>query len=153
MRHVVIGGGIAGVCCVEELCRLRPDDHVTLISSSSVLKGVDSVIRITKAIEEVSVAEKELGSLQHPNLHVVIDAVASIDLTGQQRLVHLRHSSPIAFDKLCICCGARPKALGFQHERIVTLRDTQSVEEFARQLGAVRRIAVVGNGGIALELV
>lgn len=38
MRHVVIGGGIAGVCCVEELCRLRPDDSVTLISSSTVLK-------------------------------------------------------------------------------------------------------------------
>lgn len=38
MRHVVIGGGVAGVCCVEELCRLRPDDSVTLISSSTVLK-------------------------------------------------------------------------------------------------------------------
>jgi hypothetical protein len=38
VRHVVIGGGIAGVCCVEELCRLRPADAVTLISSSTVLK-------------------------------------------------------------------------------------------------------------------
>lgn len=38
MRHVVIGGGIAGVCCVEELCRLRPNDSITLVSSSTVLK-------------------------------------------------------------------------------------------------------------------
>jgi NADPH-dependent 2,4-dienoyl-CoA reductase/sulfur reductase-like enzyme len=38
MRYVIIGGGIAGVCCVEELCRLRPADTVTLISSSTVLK-------------------------------------------------------------------------------------------------------------------
>jgi NADPH-dependent 2,4-dienoyl-CoA reductase/sulfur reductase-like enzyme len=38
MRHVIIGGGIAGVCCVEELCRLAPSDEVVLISSSTVLK-------------------------------------------------------------------------------------------------------------------
>lgn len=77
MRHVVIGGGIAGVCCVEELCRLQPSHEVTLISSSTILKvravldklqtnckyiaddigivfqGVESVIKITKTIEEV----------------------------------------------------------------------------------------------------
>lgn len=78
MKHVVIGGGIAGVCCVEELCRLQPSHEVTLISSSTVLKvivaqrrntqtaaaaklswpylpaqGVDTVIKITKTIEEV----------------------------------------------------------------------------------------------------
>lgn len=37
-RYVVIGGGIGGVCCVEELCRLCPTDQVTLISASTVLK-------------------------------------------------------------------------------------------------------------------
>jgi hypothetical protein len=38
MRHVIIGGGIAGVCCVEELCRIAPEDTVVLISASTVLK-------------------------------------------------------------------------------------------------------------------
>ena len=38
MRHVVIGGGIAGVCCCEELCRLAPGDEVVLVSASPVLK-------------------------------------------------------------------------------------------------------------------
>lgn len=38
MRHVVIGGGIAGVCCAEELCRLAPSDEVVLVSASPVLK-------------------------------------------------------------------------------------------------------------------
>ena len=38
MKFVVIGGGIAGVCCAEELCRLNPNEHITLISADSVLK-------------------------------------------------------------------------------------------------------------------
>lgn len=39
MKYVVIGGGIAGICCTEELCRLaKPDDSVVLISAASVLK-------------------------------------------------------------------------------------------------------------------
>ena len=38
MKYVVVGGGIAGVCCAEELCRLAPDDRITLLSSDTVLK-------------------------------------------------------------------------------------------------------------------
>lgn len=39
MRLVVVGGGVAGVCCAEELCRLRPGDEVALVSADRVLKA------------------------------------------------------------------------------------------------------------------
>ena len=38
MHFVVIGGGIAGVCCAEELCRLAPSDHIILVSADRTLK-------------------------------------------------------------------------------------------------------------------
>ena len=39
MKYLVIGGGIAGVCCTEELCRLsKASDSITLITAGSVLK-------------------------------------------------------------------------------------------------------------------
>ncbi len=38
-------------------------------------------------------------------------------------------------------------------ERVVWLRDTQSTLELRRKLHSARRVLVVGNGGIALELV
>ncbi|KAF8067218.1 PYROXD1 [Scenedesmus sp. PABB004] len=151
MRHVVIGGGIAGVVAAEELCRLRPGDAVALVSASTVLKGVDAVVRISKTIEEVTVVERDLASLAHPNLRVVQGLVRAVDT--QQRLVQLQGGEALPYDRLCIAAGARPKVLPFAHERIVSLRDVQSVEGFARQLASARRIAVIGNGGIALELV
>lgn len=42
LRQVVIGGGIAGVCCAQELSRMGGDSCVvTLISSKEVLKQVE----------------------------------------------------------------------------------------------------------------
>lgn len=38
--YVVIGGGIAGVSCAQELARLIPHGSVTLISATEVLKEV-----------------------------------------------------------------------------------------------------------------
>ena len=79
MRYLVIGGGIAGVCCTEELCRLcEKSDSIVLVTTGSVLKvspgsvgwllshhispkslgttmlpmqGVSNVVRITQNIE------------------------------------------------------------------------------------------------------
>lgn len=78
----------------------------------------------------------------------------------------------LSYDRLCICAGAAPKQLpaaafvaaqqGGQpctreleqlRRRVLTIRDTDSVARLARQLASARSVAVVGNGGIALELV
>jgi cation diffusion facilitator CzcD-associated flavoprotein CzcO len=40
-RFVVIGGGIAGVCCAQELSRLLGDDEpIALVSASSTVMEV-----------------------------------------------------------------------------------------------------------------
>lgn len=64
------------------------------------------------------------------------------------------------FDKLCICVGAQPKRLPGAPEadpcvapRVITLRDTQSLEDLCAKLSGSRRVMVVGNGAIALEAV
>lgn len=85
----------------------------------------------------------------------------------------------LPYDKLCICAGARPKQLPpsvFQasavcagpgeaaqqahqdaevaalQQHVLTIRDTDSVARLAARLRHSRRVVVVGNGGIALEL-
>lgn len=39
------------------------------------------------------------------------------------------------------------------HPNIISIRDLQSVADMAKRLSSARKIVVVGNGGIALELV
>ena len=90
--------------------------------------------------------------LNNPAIQVIQAAVLSVDTTA--KLVHLDDSSTISYDKLCVCSGARPKLIT-SHPHVIGLRDLQSVSYMADKLSsaAARRVVVLGNGGIALELV
>ena len=40
-NYVIIGGGIAGVCCAQECARLSPSDHeIIIITATEMLKEV-----------------------------------------------------------------------------------------------------------------
>lgn len=57
-RYVVIGGGIAGVCCAQEVARLNATDEtveVLLISAAELLKEVNWFIiaEMSKRTSEV----------------------------------------------------------------------------------------------------
>ena len=52
---------------------------------------------------------------------------------------------------MAVCSGAAPLLIA-QHERVIGLRDTESVEDLAKRLETARRVMIVGNGGIAMEI-
>lgn len=57
------------------------------------------------------------------------------------------------YEKLCICTGGMPKVIDSKNPFVIGIRDTSSVDELRKRLSNARRVAVIGNGGIALELV
>ena len=66
MRCVVVGGGIAGVCCAEELCRLRPEFDVSLVSEDRTLK-VHTLHSVRSAqSSEATHADGHLLCILHP---------------------------------------------------------------------------------------
>lgn len=64
----------------------------------------------------------------------------------------LLDNDSVMYSKLCICSGAAPKTI-LKHPNILTIRDLCSVQELSKRLRHARKISVVGNGGIALELI
>ena len=58
-----------------------------------------------------------------------------------------------AYKLLCICSGAKPKLIKFENSHILGLRDTDSAAELKERLLTAKKICIVGNGGIATELV
>ena len=103
--------------------------------------------------------EKSLDSLPYPNLHWIQGIATSID--PEHKRLFVQHTNtktttstftlPLEYDKLCICTGARPKRV-LHNPHVMVLRDTDSVQALAHRLTDARHVAVVGNGGIALEL-
>eukprot|EP01033_Poteriospumella_lacustris_P017331 gene17331-12388_t len=152
MSKVVIGGGISGVCCAQELARLNPSEEIILITAAETLLEAKSVFAWSKYLEEIDIFEKTADQfiLSNPNIRIIQDIVDDIVTVAKQ--VHLKNSNTfISYSRLCICTGVRPKLIA-DHERIVGIRDLFSVHTLVHKMQTARTVVVVGNGGIALEL-
>lgn len=157
---VVLGGGIAGVSCAEELARLAPAASILLVSASRSLRGVNGIVRVTHSVETFDVVERPIDFLavEHPNVRARLGIARNLNPdartldvqdpeTGVVQQVRYRHSC-------CVATGARPRTVvELDHPRIVTVRDAASVERLAHLLPDTTNVVVVGNGALAAELV
>lgn len=156
-KFVIVGGGIAGVSCAETLAFLEPDHRIILISESSLIKTVTNLHAITRTLTNFDVQEKDAHSLSqvHANISVVHDKIVEVD--DANRTVHTKLNHIIRYDFLCLCTGATPKLIPIsvenQQDYVLGIRDTDSVNKLIARLSESRKLVVIGNGGIASELV
>lgn len=150
---VIVGGGIAGVSCAEGLAFLRPDKQVLLLTASPVIKAVTNIVHLTKTLCEFDVKElrAEIFADLHQTVSVIQDTVTSINT--EEHIVCTSGGKCIAYEKICICTGGSPKLIAEENPFVLGIRDTESVKAFETRIKDARRIIVVGNGGIATELV
>ncbi|XP_044199892.1 pyridine nucleotide-disulfide oxidoreductase domain-containing protein 1 isoform X1 [Thunnus albacares] len=152
-KFVIVGGGIAGVTCVEQLSSQIQSADVALITAGPHIKAVTNYKQVSKILEEFDVEEQPSSVLEEkfPNLTVIHSAVKA--LNTQSHTVETADGRVFGYEKLCICSGGRPKLLTQGNPYVLGIRDTDSAQEFQKRLSSAKRIVVVGNGGIALELV
>uniref|UniRef100_A0A3Q4ICC2 Pyridine nucleotide-disulfide oxidoreductase domain-containing protein 1 n=1 Tax=Neolamprologus brichardi TaxID=32507 RepID=A0A3Q4ICC2_NEOBR len=126
-QFVVVGGGIAGVT-------------------------LQCVCHVSRTLEEFDVEEQPSSVLEEkfPNLTIIHSVVKS--LHTKSHCVETADGRVFGYKKLCVCSGARPKLLTQDNPYVLGIRDTDSAQEFQKRLSKAKRIVIVGNGGIALEL-
>ncbi|KAA0172011.1 hypothetical protein FNF28_00328 [Cafeteria roenbergensis] len=173
---LIIGGGIAGVSCAEEVRRLAPNARVLLVSASRSLVGVRSVVKVTLTIEELDVVERPLDFLEAKSeggsgsgwVKARFGTVACIGV--KERTATLANGAVVRFAKACcVCTGATPRSLDLRRAdgadaelpaalRPHVIRDSPSVAALASSVvaAAVRRArssqapaaaAAAGGGG------
>lgn len=154
---VVIGGGVAGTTCASELSALTREENgkVTLIDPQPVIKACAIVAKITRSAFDVNISENDASRwCQKHGITFVQDRAVRI----QKQEVHCESGSKFSFSACCIATGARPyvplvlRVAEFS-DKVVTLRDTDSVESLKTKLAVARRAIIVGGGGIAMEAV
>jgi len=154
LQYVILGGGIAGCTAAEELLALLPPEsaEVTMVTATPIVKQVGKVVQVTRKLEEMEVVERDADAFgqDHANLRVVQARVTGVDVG--KHTVECEGGVSLPFDKCLVCTGAVPKVVS-THPHVVGIRDTESVQSLARRLETARRVLVLGNGGIALELV
>ncbi|XP_060632579.2 pyridine nucleotide-disulfide oxidoreductase domain-containing protein 1 [Anolis sagrei] len=152
-RFIVVGGGIAGVTCAERLATEFPSDDIVLVTASPVIKTVVNFKQVSRTLEEFDVEEQASSVLQKrcPNIKVIQSPVKR--LKSEEHKIITEDGKEYAYEKLCLCAGAKPKLIAEGNPFVLGIRDTDSAAEFQKRLAKAERIIIVGNGGIALELV
>ncbi|CAK9802308.1 Pyridine nucleotide-disulfide oxidoreductase domain-containing protein 1 [Anthophora quadrimaculata] len=149
----IVGGGIAGVSCAESIAFLAPEEAIILITASPLIKAVTNIVPLGKTLMQFDVEEKDTTLLTkaYNFLKVVNDFVVKVNVSSKQ--VETQNGKIIKYKMLCLCNGARPKLIAENNNFILGIRDTESVLQFSKKIKNSKRIVIVGNGGIATEII
>jgi pyridine nucleotide-disulfide oxidoreductase domain-containing protein 1 len=154
---VVVGGGVAGATCAAELSAICADDpnvdvRVVLVTASPVVR----VATAGTLRREVEVSDTPGETWATATGISVVHGVAA-GISGHS--ITLADGSTVTFDVCCLATGARPvlpaslaTADPLLRERVLLLRDSDSVATMRAAILGARQVAIVGNGGIGLEL-
>ena len=156
-RYVVIGNGIAGQTCAEELRARDPDCSIVMIAAERhPLYNRVALPRFLRGqVREEKVMMRTVEDYERRGLDVHFETwVTEID--AGQRLVRTNRGHEFPYDALLVATGGRPKpppwpgsedvseVYGFQ-----TLDDTKAIIERADR---AERVLVMGGSFIAYEL-
>ena len=105
MRYVVVGGGISGVSCAQEIARLKPQSRVTILSEAETVAEVrqevlcyidyvftkfkgfqaGSIFRVTDHLDEITVYERSTDKfhLDNPDINIIKCKVLRINYKTQ----------------------------------------------------------------------
>jgi NAD(P)H-nitrite reductase large subunit len=156
-RYVVLGNGIAGQTCAEELRKLDPDCSIVMIAAERhPLYNRVALPRFLRGqVREEKVLMRTVEDYEKRHLEIHFETWAT-EIDTQARVVRTNRAQDFPYDAVLIATGGRPKpppwpgsdevddVLGFQ-----TLDDTKAIIEKA---DASRRVLVMGGSFIGYEL-
>lgn len=89
------------------------------------------------------------------NLQVKIVRADVVGWKHESRVVFFDDRRSLVYDRLCIATGAVPRTLEpTSRPQVMQIRDTDTIERLQRRLAdsRCRRIVLLGDGGIAMEI-
>ena len=156
-RYVVIGNGIAGQTCAEELRKLDADASIVMIAAEKhpLYNRVALPRYLRGQVRREKVFMRTIEDYQRQNLDIHFETwVTEID--AKEKVVRTNRGESFPYDALLIATGGRPKpppwpgsdevsqCLGFQ-----TIDDTDAIIEKADASG---HVLVMGGSFIGYEL-
>jgi nitrite reductase (NADH) large subunit len=155
-RIVVIGNGMAGIRCVEEIVKLKPDAYdITVIGKertpaydriqlSTVLQGNGTVDELL--IKSIDWYDEQLVTLKTG------EAVTEID--KEQRIVYTNKGETLLYDRLVIATGSNPFIIpfpGVDKKGVITFRDIDDCNAMIESAKTKKKAVVIGGGLLGLE--
>lgn len=155
-KLVVVGNGMAGIRCVEEILKHSPDVYeISIVGSETHLNYnrilLSSVLQGEAKFEDITLNHTEWYTGNHINLYtgetvIKIDSAKKHVLTDQNRL--------LSYDKLILATGSSPFVLpvpGVEKEGVITFRTIEDCQKMIDTSKNDQHAIVIGGGVLGLE--
>ncbi len=156
-KYVIIGNGIAGTTCADQLRKADPACEIWMITNEPypLYNRVSLPRYLQGALPEQKVMMRDFAWHEQMRITLLTETLATrVDTDG--RVVYLDHGGPLPYDALLVCTGGwanklqAPGAAGVANiYNFVTLDDTR--ELIARALES-KEAVTIGGSFIAYEL-
>ena len=155
-KLVVIGNGMAGIACVEEILKLDPSRYeITVFGKERHLNYnrvlLSHILTGEKALKDILLHDASWYEKNGIKLHTSSKITA---IRRKSRIVAAENGAEAQYDKLILATGSMPfipPVSGIGKKGVVTFRDIDDCENLRRLSQKGGRAVVIGGGLLGLE--
>jgi nitrite reductase (NADH) large subunit len=154
-RLVVVGNGMAGVACVEQILKHAPKFEITIFGDETHVNYnrilLSSVLAGEKSADEIALNSLEWYQQNQINLRLGIRVV---DVDTNAATVTGNDGSVTPFDKLLLSTGSNPlipPVEGVHREGVFVFRNLDDTRALLERAGPGVKAVVIGGGLLGLE--
>jgi nitrite reductase (NADH) large subunit len=154
-RLVVIGNGMAGMACLEQILAHAPRFHVTVFGDETHVNYnrvlLSSVLAGEKDADDIVINGLEWYRGHGIDLRV---GVRIVDVDSQARTVTGHDGRVTPYDKLLLATGSSPwfpPIAGLDKDGVFAFRTLDDTRALVQRAGAWTRAVVIGGGLLGLE--
>lgn len=155
-RLMVIGNGMAGIHCVEEILKLAPEDfEITVIGRENYPNynrvQLSSVLSGESGFDEIVLND---GDWYERNGIALYTGETATRIDTTEKTVHTSRGLRLPYDELILATGSVSVMLpvpGIEKEGVVAFRDISDCRKIIEALGRIEKAIVIGGGLLGLE--
>ncbi len=154
-KLVVIGNGMAGVACVEQILRHRQRFDITIFGDETHVNYnrilLSAVLAGERSSDEITLNEWDWYRSNQIDLRV---GIRIVEIDAERRLLKGDNDSTTEFDKLIIATGSSPfipPIPGIDKEGVFTFRNLADTRALLDRSRPGAKAVVIGGGLLGLE--
>lgn len=155
-KLVLIGNGMAGIRCLDEILKIAPDRFEVTVFGSEKHPNYDR-IQLSKVLQgDTKIEDITLNDWNwYEENHILLysgESVVKVDTDKQ--VVYSDKGRELAYDKLIIATGSVPFILplpGADKEGVTAFRNIEDTEKMVEYSKKYKKAAVIGGGLLGLE--
>ena len=155
-KHLlVIGNGMAGMACVDQILKRKPGFRITVLSEEPYYNYnrilLSCVLAGEKSLDEIYINTKEWYDKNGIELRLCTRAV---DIDSERKIISTEAGEIISYDLLLLATGSNPfipPIEGVQKDGVFTYRNMADTENIMKRCEVSKKAVVIGGGLLGLE--